>query len=1168
MKRNIHCKAAAIQGRANCIMKGLRKSAGKSILIMKIIAVILLVATLQVSASGYAQKVSLQQTNSNLKSVLNVIRKQTGYYFIFNKAVTQKARPVTINVTDQDLKEVLISIFKDQNLSFEIKKKVIIITNTFSSSSGNSIDQTEKVPPVNIRGKVLDPKGLPLIGASVRIKGATKGTVTDADGNFTLNGVESDAVLVISYSGFVSQEISVNGRTILSVSLKDDIQRLNDVVVVGYGTQSKRAVTGAVTSINYDKFKDRSFSNVTQALAGQLPGVNISQSQGAPGASPVVRIRGTSSITAGTNPLYVIDGLPVENFNLNLINPQDISSVEVLKDASSAAIYGSRGANGVIIITTKLGKPGTTNVNASYEFGVQTVNRQIDMMNAQQFVQYYIDAHNNAWIATGGRASDPNSVRGSAYKIPEDFTNNPGQFGNGTNWQDVMFNSALSHNAQLSVSGGSDKTQFLVSGAYLDQDAVLDQNYYKRLALRMNLKHQISEKFTVGANISLTSIYDRTDGTTGKADVVSLGVTSDPIFPVYNENGNLGFRDPNSALYRFTQYSDLQLWNPYSLTREIQKQNKTYNTLVTGYGEYKITDGLKFRTSINANLTNSRFSSYQNALQKYGYSSAGPAIADNNTTSVLNWLSENTLTYDKQFDKHKITALLGYTAQHQRDEYADVAGSNFPNDLVPTLNAGTITGGTSIASEWALLSYLGRINYSFKDKYFLTGTIRRDGSSRFGENNKYGYFPSASAGWLISDEDFMKERFKWVSSLKMRVSYGIAGNNQIPNYGAIGLLSASNYTYGSTVVNGLAVNNISNKDLKWEKTTQYNAGIDMGIFNNRLSLTFDAYYSVTKDLLLNVPVPDITGFANQLTNIGKMRNQGLEIGITSKNLIHDFTWSTDFNISLNRNKVLKLGPNDAPLNYTDFSVAVRTEVGQPVSNYYGYMFDGVYQNQAQINASAHDLTTTPGDPIVRDVNRDGKITADDRTNIGNYQPKFIGGVTNTFGYRGLEFSFLMQGSYGGKIANQLVRYSALWNGGRNAYAEAFNYWRSEAEPGDGKHFKPTVEPKGLQNQFSSYWIEDGSFSRVKNIRLSYSLPKSSFSRIPSIKSLRLYVNAENVLLFSKYTNYDPENTTYSATTYSPTATTVSTIPTGAFLGVDYGSYPVPRVITFGIKADF
>ena len=1135
-------------------------------MIMKITGIILLAATLQVSAASYAQQVSIHQRNSDLKTVLNAIRKQTGYYFIYTKAVMQKAKPVSIDVTDRELKEVLDEILKNQHLAYEIKDKTIIIT-----AAGSEDERITAVPPVNISGSITDSKGQPLIGASVRVRGGTKGAITDANGRFSITGVEDDAVLVVSYAGYVTREIPVAGQTQMSIALKDDVKGLTDVVVVGYGTQSKRAVTGAVTSVGYDKFKDRSFSNVTQALAGQLPGVNITQSQGAPGAAPVVRIRGTSSITAGTNPLYVVDGLPVENFNLNLINPQDIASVEVLKDASSAAIYGSRGANGVIIITTKQGKPGATQINASYEFGVQQVTRRIEMMDARQFVQYYIDAHNNAWVAAGGNANDPNSVRGPAYRIPEDFTNNPQQFGMGTDWQDVMFRTAPSHNAQVSVSGGSDKTQFLLSSAYLDQDAVLDQNYYKRLAIRANLKHAVSDKITIGANLAFTGIYDRTDGTLGKADVVSLAVTNDPIFPIYNENGNLGFRDPKSTWYRFTQYSDLQLWHPYSMIREVDKQNKTYNTLATGYVEYKITPNLQFRSSINANLTNSRFNSYQNALQKYGYSSAGPAVAESNSTSLFNWLTENTITYDKQFGEHHFTVLAGYTAQHQRDEYAQVTASNFPNDLVHTINAGTITGGTSVASEWSLISYLARVNYNYRSRYFLTGTLRRDGSSRFGENNKYGYFPSASAGWLISEEAFMKDRISWVNNLKLRVSYGIAGNNQIPNYGSIALMAASNYTFGGNVSNGLNIINIPNGGLRWEKTTQYNAGLDVGMFNNRLNITLDAYYSVTNDLLLNVPVPDITGFSTQLTNIGKLRNQGIELNISSKNIAGRFSWNTDLNLSMNRNKVLQLGPGNAPLNYSDFAVNVRTEVGQPISNYYGYIFDGVYQNQAQIDATPHDPSTRPGDPVVRDVNGDKKISADDRTIIGNYQPKFIGGITNTLGFKGLEFSFLLQGAYGGKIANQLIRYSGLWNGGRNAYADAYNYWRSESDPGDGKHFKPTVEPKGLQNQFSSYWIEDGSYLRIKNIRLSYTLPQSLFVRWPAVKAVRAYLNAENVFLFSKYSNYDPENTTYAATNYTAVsaaaATATAAFPTGAFLGVDYGSYPVPRIITIGVKVD-
>jgi TonB-dependent starch-binding outer membrane protein SusC len=364
------------------------------------------------------------------------------------------------------------------------------------------------------------------------------------------------------------------------------------------------------------------------------------------------------------------------------------------------------------------------------------------------------------------------------------------------------------------------------------------------------------------------------------------------------------------------------------------------------------------------------------------------------------------------------------------------------------------------------------------------------------------------------------------------------------------------------------VSNIPNPNLKWEKTAQFNFGLDLGFFNRRINVAFDAYSSTTKDLLLNVPVPDITGFASQLTNIGKLRNRGIELNINTINTQGEFVWSSDLNFSLNRNKVLQLGPNNAPINYNDFSVAVRTEVGQPISNYYGYIFDGVYKNQSEVDASVHYPGTTAGDPIVRDVNNDGEITADDRTIIGNYQPTFIAGFKNTFSYKGIELSILLQGSYGSEIVNQQVRYSALWNGGRNGFADLSNYWKSESDPGDGKHFKPTIEPKGLQNQFSSYWVEDGSFLRVRNVRLSYSLNPQILDKLNILKAVRVYVNAENLFLFTKYSHYDPENTTYNSTSFSGISTTTSAFPSGAFLGVDYGSYPVPRVITVGVKADF
>jgi TonB-linked SusC/RagA family outer membrane protein len=1012
----------------------------------------------------------------------------------------------------------------------------------------------------------------PLPGVSVVIKGTQRGTTTNAEGGFQIDVPDQATVLVFSFVGYKSIEETVGARTDFAVRLAPENKLLEEMVVVGYGTQSKRAVTGAVISINYDKFKDRSFSNVTQSLAGTLPGVNISQSQGAPGASPVIKIRGVSSITAGTNPLIVVDGVPLENFNLNLINPQDIESVEVLKDASSAAIYGSRGSSGVILVTTKMGKPGKVNVSANVEYGSQKVTRRVKMMDAQQFIETYVDAKNNAWTAQGGNASDPNSARPATLKIPEDFVNNPQQFGKGTDWQDVMFRTAPSVTAQLSVSGGTEKTQYMFSAAYLDQTAVLDRNYYKRLAVRSNVKTAISDKLTVGLNLGLTSIFDRTEGTQGKSDVISLGLQSNPHFPVYNENGNLGYRDPNSTWFRFTSYADMNLWHPYSLTREVDKGRKSFNTLATGFLEYEVVDNLRFRTSISGNLYNMRNSFYWNDKQGYGYSAVLAAQGNSGDSYMLNWLSENTLTYDKKFGEHALTGLLGYTIQKQRDETMYVAANNFPNDLVHTLNAGTVTAGNTTASEWSLLSYLARVQYNFKNKYFLTGAIRRDGMSRFGEANKWGYFPSVSAGWLISDEAFMSS-LPAVNNLKLRASYGVTGNNQIPNYGSISLLGAAPYVNGTNLANGLKVSGLANSGLKWEKTDQFNVGVDLGMFNNRLNVSAEYYNSITRDMLLFVPIPDITGFSSQLTNIGKMRNRGVELNISSKNLTGDFTWTTDFNVSRNRNKVLQLGPGNAPIQYVDNVVTVRTEVGQPVSNFYGYVFDGVFNNQSEIDAYPHHASTTPGDPKVRDVNGDGKISDADRTILGNYQPDFIAGITNTVGYKGFELSFLFQGSFGGEIANNNVRYLGTWDNGRNFFASMYNYWRSESEPGDGKHFKPTVNYLGLQKQFSSYWVEDASFVRLRNVRVSYGLPAKWTNKL-KVSSARIYVNAENVHLFSKYTGYDPENTTYGTTSYSSSMETAGNYSSGnapvpgAFQGVDYGSYPLPRVITVGIKADF
>ena len=490
---------------------------------------------------------------------------------------------------------------------------------------------------------------------------------------------------------------------------------------------------------------------------------------------------------------------------------------------------------------------------------------------------------NNSWVDLGGgrSASDPNSARGntSLYKIPEEFISDPAQFGKGVDWQDIMFRVASMKTAQLSISGGTEKTQYLFSGSYLDQDAILDNNYYKRLSLRSNIKQEVSKKITIGLNLSFTGIFDRTEGTQGKSDVISLALQSDPIFPVYNETGNLGIIDPNSVWNRYLQFNPVNLWHPYATTRFTDKENKTFNTLAIAYGEYKILEGLKFRTSINGNLGNNYYNYFLYKNQGYGYNQSLPASTGTASNGyMLNWLTENTLTYDLRLNKHSLNFLAGFTSQKQKDSYQSATATNYPNDLIKTLSAGTVTSGTSTITEWSILSYLARVNYNYQSKYFLSGTIRRDGSSRFGENNKWGYFPSVSSGWMVSDEGFMS-KIKTISLLKLRASYGLAGNNQIPNYASSSLLGPSNYALGNTTTNGLITLNINNPDLKWEKTTQFNLGADLGMFANRINVSAEYYISTTRDMLLNVPIPDITGFATQLMNIGRVRNNGIELNI-------------------------------------------------------------------------------------------------------------------------------------------------------------------------------------------------------------------------------------------------------------------------------------------------
>jgi len=1019
---------------------------------------------------------------------------------------------------------------------------------------------------VKVTGTVSDNNGQPLVGVNILVKGVSQGTITDINGKYSINAA-SNAQIKFNYVGCNENIQNVNGRTVINVVMTESAA-LEEVVVVGYGQVKKRDLTGSVASFGADKLKDRPYGNALQSLSGQVSGVQITQSQGAPGMAPSIKVRGASSINAGTTPLYVIDGIPLEDntirsgdgsssssnleFNrnpLNNINPNDIESIEVLKDASSAAIYGSRGANGVVIISTKQGKAGKTKIDASYEYGISTVNRRIEMMNAQDWMAFETAARNNTWATT--LKSNPSATRGNNTKIPTEFSDPAwlDRIGNGTDWQDVLFRTAYSHNIQLSASGGNEKTQFMISGGYLNTQGVVDQNEYNRITLRSNIKHKINNKFTVGVNIGLTRTNDASFGTAGKSDATSLSLQSDPIFPLYVETGSLGFKDPTSIWNTFVKYG-FQLWHPYSLTREMTKKKITNVTTVNSFAEWNILNGLTFKTAMSANIEGTNYSSYWNEGQKWGYSGWVNATGNFITMQSFNWISENTFNYNRTFNKvHVISALAGYTAQRQRYDYSDMTSGSFPNDMVQTLNAGKVTSGNTSAQEWSLESYLARATYAYKDKYLASAAIRADGCSRFGANNRWGYFPSGSLGWRMKEEEFMQS-LTWIDNLKLRLSYGQTGNNQIPNYGSVGLLGYSSYVSGGTVIQGIYTNTFPDRNLKWEKTAQTNLGLDGTVLNQRINFSFDVYYSKTRDLLLNVPIPALTGFLSTLTNIGELENKGAEFSLSTKNLVGAFTWTTDFNISCNRNKVLKLGANNAPILLTVNDAISKTEVGQPIGNYYGYVFDGVIMSQAELDSKAYPVWpgSEAGDPKIRDVNGDKKIDSNDRTILGNYQPDFSWGMTNTFRYKGIELSVMLTGVQGAEIMNQQARFLKTFNGDRNAYKYVTNYWKSDADPGNGKIFKPRVTQNTVQSLSSSYWVEDGSFIRVKNIRLGYNLPSNLSSKL-KISGAKIYINMENVYVSSKYSNYDPEGSTYQA---------------GVLVGFDYGAYPNPFVTTAGI----
>ncbi|MBM1106256.1 TonB-dependent receptor [Aurantibacter crassamenti] len=1040
-----------------------------------------------------------------------------------------------------------------------------------------SLNEDEKVEVQStISGNVVDAIGTPIPGVNVLEKNTVNGVVTDFDGNFSISASSTEVILVFSYMGFITKEVIVDGQNNLNIILEEDVSKLDEVVVVGYGTQRKKDLTGSITRVAMDDVNQPSIASFDQMLQGKVAGVQISQTSGAPGGNVNILVRGMSSITGGNEPLYVIDGFPVgssgnsdfgsyggnlyssagianntqQRINpLGSINPSDIESIEILKDASATAIYGSRGANGVVIITTKRGKAGKSEISAEVSLGMQSIGHKLDMLNSQQYAEYVAQGRDNAHVFAGGSASDPNELRAGSRQVRPEFRN-PSSIATDTDWQDVIYRVAPVRNYQVSFNNGNDKTRFFIAGGYFDQEGIIETSSFKRFNVRTNIDSNISDKIKIGTSLTGSYSYGRfpnSEGHYGTGGLIMAALAASPTIPVYDDAGQPYFNQAD--------VTDGLGWlaNPLDLLSGFSDKRRTANILWNNYLEYKLLDGLTFKTSIGLNYTAGQIDIWRSSKIPNFTTLNYPANAGANRTNSINWLNENTLNYKKSFDdKHFFDVLGGFTVQKDRFERLSVGASDFPTENVPYISAGIVNAGGQIISEWSLLSFMGRLNYSYDSKYLLTATVRKDGSSRFGGNNKWGAFPSVSAGYNISEEDFM-DSVNFINNLKLRVSYGISGNNQIGNYNHIGLLAQSNYVANGNQVPGLVPSTLSNDNLTWEKSKQTNIGLDLGMFDNRISINVDAYKDLKTDLLLAVQLPSATGFQSATQNIGDIENKGIEFGLNTVNVqAGDFSWTSSATFSANQNKVLKLATENGRISNNAYQI---TEVGESISSFYMLNAIGVFANAAEVQGAAlQHPETQAGDLRFEDVNNDGTIDSDDRKIVGSPFPDFTWGFDNRFTYKNLSLGISLVGSQGASTYFQGGSSVLNSAGVQNQIADiSLGRWVSETQPGNG--FQPRAIRSNYANGFgtSSHFLFDSSFTRIKNVNLSYDFPSNATKAI-GLSKLALYADVANLFTFTDYPGYDPESSTSGSNVASS--------------GIDYFTYPLARTITVGLKLSF
>jgi TonB-linked SusC/RagA family outer membrane protein len=1009
----------------------------------------------------------------------------------------------------------------------------------------------------------------PVIGATVQVKGTTNGTQTGSDGSFAINAA-ANATLVISAVGYIPQEVAVNNRSQITVSMQASNGGLDEVVVVGYGTQRRTRVTGAISTVSGKTISELPVPSVSQALQGRVAGVQVTNN-GSPGAQPIVRIRGISSISFASNPLYVVDGFPTGD--LSAIDTRDIESVDVLKDASAAAIYGSRATSGVIIITTRKGRrDGKMRVTLDSYVGTQTITKRLDLLNTNQYLEY-------ARALTGG--SLPPRLQPANFNQPIYSGASQTYAQNNTDWQDEYFRTGMMTQHNIGLSGGNAISRFYASGGYFKQEGTTPTVGYERFNFRLNSDHQISKVFTFGQNLYVAhgdQSYDSNEEG-ARTNLVNV-IRQLPYMPVYDPTTTSGYRSANNSFDGSDPTNpvlDAELRNPGN--------RRTLKILGTAFLDINFTSWLKFRSTFgvdHANTLDYRFSPiFESGGTVAGSSATVASIINNRTVSTVRLFTEQ-LTFEKSFGQHHLNVTGVYEQQEQDFRVENASGQQPSNEIKTLLNASNIALATRREGNY-LMSIVGRINYDFAGKYLVSVAARRDGLSVWAPGRKWATFPSGSVGWRIDQEEFMKSQ-SLISELKLRAGYGLTGlaGTVLGNFPWLVAVDANNTVYpfnnvnaGSVNTQGSSINALGNPELEWEKTKQVNIGLDLGMFRNRLTLSAEYFIRNTDNLLLNVPIPPSYGYPNAsvLQNIAEMQNKGFELQVGYNSAGNrDFRWNVMGNLSAIRNKVIDLAPgvpNIEAGGNQDFGTynITRTQAGHPVQSFYGWMVEGIFQSMAEVNSSAtqvnptagqqYDPTkhTSPGDIKFRDVNNDGVINEADRVFLGSFLPKFTYALNGTASYKNFDLTVFFQGVQGNKVFNASRIISEGMVRLFNSSTEVLNAWT----PGKTNTTVPRAV-NGDPNQNvrpSDRWIEDGSYLRLKNIMLAYSVPSSALSRIGKgvINSFRIYVSGQNLLTFTKYKGFDPE---------------VGNRTPGSSLtnGIDYATYPQPRSFQVGIQASF